>query len=169
MISLTVTLGYTLAGIPNVELMTLTVFLSGFLLGARLGIIVGVASITIHALFNPLGVSLPPLLISQAIGFAVIGAAGAIFAPVIPRLRRRPAAMLLAGLLGLVLTLIYDVLTSIGAYYAAMGGSASESLWGFVAGGVMFLGMHIVWNTGLFLFVVKPVLTVLSRYRYELL
>ncbi|NIM19537.1 MAG: hypothetical protein GTO51_04055 [Candidatus Latescibacteria bacterium] len=168
LISLTVAFGYALAGIPNVELMTMTVFLSGYLLGVRLGILVGIVSIGIHALFNPLGASLPPLLLSQAVGFAVIAAAGATLGPVIQRFRYRVAAVILSGAIGFVLTLQYDILTNIAAYYIVMGEGVSESLWGFVLAGVLFMGMHIIWNTGLFLLIVKPILVVLSKYRYEL-
>ena len=37
LIALTVAVGFALAGVPNVELMTITVFIAGYLLGARLG------------------------------------------------------------------------------------------------------------------------------------
>jgi len=168
LISLTVVFGYALAGVPNVELMTITVFLSGYLLGVRFGFIVGASSALVHALFNPLGASLPPLLLAQCAGFSLVGACGALFGPWIQSLRNRSAAVLLAGTVGLVLTLLYDILTNIAAFYIAMGVGPATGLMGFVFGGIMFMGMHIVWNTGLFLFVLKPVLTVLNRYRYEM-
>jgi hypothetical protein len=168
LISLTVMFGYVLAGIPNVELMTITIFLSGYLLGIRLGFIIGAASSLIHALFNPLGASLPPLLVAQCAGFSLIGVSGALFGPFIHTLRNRWSAVLIAGLVGLSLTLLYDVLTNIAAYYIAMGAGPASGLMGFVFGGILFMGMHIIWNTGLFLFVLKPVITVLSRYRYEI-
>ncbi len=167
MISLTVSLGYALAGIPNVELMTLTIAISGYLLGVRLGVLVGAASAAIHAMFNPFGASLPPLLVSQAVGFAGAGAAGGIIAPMIEKVSKRLVAAVLAAGLGFGLTLFYDILTNVGGYYT-MGGGSSQGLLAFVTGGVAFMIMHIVWNTLLFLFVLKPVLTVLSRYRYEL-
>ncbi len=168
LVALSVVLGYALAGIPNVELMTITVFLSGYLLGVRLGIVVGIASIVIHSLFNPLGAPMPPLLLSQAAGFSVIGAGGAVFAPLLQRMSRRSIAVLLAGLVGFVLTLFYDILTSVAAFFVATGRGASEGLVAFVLGGLFFMGMHIVWNTGLFLFALKPMLSVLCKYHYEL-
>ncbi|MFH1755006.1 MAG: hypothetical protein ABIA59_04820 [Candidatus Latescibacterota bacterium] len=160
--------GYVLAGVPNIELMTVTIFLSGYLLGIRFGILIGTSSAAVHALFNPLGGSLPPLLLAQCVSFSLIGASGAMFGPLIEGLRNRLAAILFAGLIGFVVTLLYDVLTNIAAFYIAMGMGPSEGFVGFVIGGILFMGMHIVWNTGLFLFVVKPVLTVLSRYRHEI-
>jgi hypothetical protein len=160
--------GYVLAGVPNVELMTITIFISGYLLGIRFGFIIGAASSAVHALLNPLGASLPPLLLAQCVGFALIGVSGGLFGPFIQRYPIRLTATLVAGLLGFTLTLLYDVLTNIAAYYIAMGGGPASGLVGFVIGGIVFMGMHIVWNTGLFFFVLKPVLTVLDRYRYEI-
>lgn len=168
LISLTVMFGYALAGVPNVELMTITIFLSGYLLGARFGLIIGAASAIVHALFNPLGASLPPLLLAQCIGFSLVGMSGASFGPLIEGAKNRWAAILFAGLIGLLLTLLYDILTNIAAFYIAMGVGPTSGLLGFVVGGLLFMGTHIVWNTGLFLFVLKPVLSVLSRYRHEL-
>jgi hypothetical protein len=168
LISLTVVFGYVLAGVPNVELMTITVFLSGYLLGVRFGLVIGAASSLVHALFNPLGASLPPLLVAQCAGFSLVGVSGGLFGPFIHGLRNRWTAVIVAGMVGLVLTLIYDVLTNIAAYYIAMGTGPTSGLMGFVFGGILFMGMHVIWNTGLFLFVLKPVLTVLSRYRYEI-
>lgn len=168
LISLTVMFGYVLAGVPNVELMTITVFLSGYLLGIRFGLIIGASSSCVHALFNPLGASLPPLLLAQCLGFSLIGMSGALFGPFIHGLHNRGTAVLSAGLVGLVLTLFYDVLTNIAAFYVAMGLGPQTGLMGFVFGGILFMGMHIIWNTALFLFVLKPVLSVLSRYRYEI-
>jgi hypothetical protein len=167
MISLTVALGYVLAGLPNIELMTLTVVISGYLLGVRLGVVVGAASAAVHAVFNPLGASLPPLLVSQVVGFAAAGAAGGLFAPLIVRVPKRPAAVGLAAGLGFALTLFYDVVTSVGGYYT-LGGGSSKGLTAFVVAGVAFTIMHVVWNTLLFLIVLRPMLAVLGRFRYEL-
>ena len=58
---------YALAAIPNVELSSVMVFLSGFLFGPVVGILTGLIAMTIYQLWNPWGAFLPP------IGFAVIG------------------------------------------------------------------------------------------------
>jgi uncharacterized membrane protein len=58
---------YALSAIPNVELSSVMVFLSGFLFGPLIGILVGLIAMTIYQLWNPWGAFLPP------IGFAVIG------------------------------------------------------------------------------------------------
>ncbi len=165
---MTVALGFALSGIPNVELMTMTVFIAGHLLGWRLGATVGAASIAAYSLFNPLGAAMPPLLIAQVVGFSIIGAGGAFVGPVIVRLRLRWTAFLMCGLVGFFLTFTYDVITNIGAYFTITGEQAPSSLYKFVGAGMLFMIMHIVWNTALFLVVLNPVLTVLAKYRLEL-
>ena len=74
----------------------------------------------------------------------------------------------LAGLVGLVLTVVYDVLTNIGSFVLVTDERSISNLWKFVVGGVAFSGMHIVWNTAVFLVVLRPVLIVLGHYRHEL-
>jgi len=167
LIATTVALGYALAGIPNIELMTITVFISGYLLGVRLGATVGAAAIAVHSVFNPLGAALPPLFVAQIVGFTLTGMAGGLLGGVIERLPR-VGAIVVAGATGLVVTLFYDVLTNIGAFYTITGENAPTNLLKFVIGGIVFVVMHLVWNTALFAVALKPTLSVLARYRREL-
>jgi len=168
LISMTVVLGVALAGVPNVELMTLNVFVAGYLLGWRLGMVVGAVSIAGHSIFNPLGAALPPLLVGQIIGFSVIGMTGALAGRLIVQLKPRWLGFLSCGVVGLALTLFYDVLANIGAYYTITGDQAPSSLVKFVVAGLAFMVMHVIWNTTLFLVVLNPVLRILARYRGEL-
>ena len=62
LVALIVAAGYSLAGVPNVELVTLLVFVSGFLLGPRLGLAVGATSWGLYSLLNPMGAAVPPVL-----------------------------------------------------------------------------------------------------------
>jgi hypothetical protein len=148
--------------------MTMTVFVSGYLLGWRLGAVIGAVSIAAHSLLNPLGAALPPLLISQTAGFAVIGLAGGLVGPAVAGLEGRWLRPLVCGALGFFLTFMYDVLTNVGAFFAITGDQAPSNLVKFVAAGLVFMIMHLVWNTALFLVVLNPVLRVLIKYRLEL-
>ncbi len=168
MVALAVSLGYALAGVPNVELMTLTVFTAGYLLGGALGAMVGAASITLHSVFNPLGAALPPLLAAQICGFVLIGTTGGWLGRVIADMDRKRAAAALGGVAGLVLTLVYDILTNIGAFFTVTGEYAPTNLFAFVAAGVAFTVLHLAWNTGVFLMTLKPMLNVFARFRSEL-
>jgi hypothetical protein len=165
--AVTVALGFSLAGVPNVELMTLTVFVSGYLLGATSGALIGGASIALHSIFNPLGAALPPLLAAQVFGFAVVGACGGWFGPWIANGHRIFTVLAAAGF-GLVLTLLYDILTNVGAFLTITGERGKTDLVQFVVAGLAFTIMHVVWNTGVFLVALRPTLRVLSRQRDEL-
>jgi hypothetical protein len=111
LVALCVAVGYLLAGIPNVELLSASVFTSGLLVGARRGALVGLLSEGIYSALNPWGVAPPPLYAAQLLGFACTGAAGGLLRGILPRLAL-PVQAAVAGLCGFVLTLGYDVLTN---------------------------------------------------------
>jgi uncharacterized membrane protein len=74
--ALAVVLGYLLVFIPNIELFTLMIFLSGFILGKRDGAVVGLMSSFIFVFFNPYGVSPLPLFAYQLAHYALVGILG---------------------------------------------------------------------------------------------
>jgi hypothetical protein len=166
LVAMTVVLGQD--GIPNVEVMTIIVFVSGYLLGWWLGVMVGAVSMTLFSVFNASGVAMPPLLATQVVAFAGIGLAGALVGPLMVRSKPRWIAALFGGLVGFALTVMYDLLTNIGGFYSFSGGEASPNLVKYVAAGMAFMAVHVVWNTALFLVVLTPVLHVLTGYRAEL-
>ena len=112
----TVAVGIALAGVPNGELMTLMTFIAGYLLGPGRGAVVGGAAIALHSLFNPLGVALPPLFVAQIFSFVLIGLCGGWLGPRIGAMPRA-VSLLVCGLAGATLTLIYDMLTNVGAFF----------------------------------------------------
>ncbi len=81
---------------------------------------------------------------------------------------RKRAAAALGGVAGLVLTLVYDILTNIGAFFTVTGEYAPTNLFAFVPAGVAFTVLHLAWNTGVFLMTLKPMLNVFARFRSEL-
>lgn len=155
--ALSVALGFLLAGIPNVELMTLTVFMAGLFCGARLGSAVGALSILFYSLLNPLGPAPAPLLAAQIAGFIMIGAAGALVGPrIAPSGARGVAASAAAGLL---ITLGYDVLTTLATAFIALGASRFvEGLEGIVLAGALFIAWHVGINTAVFAVAVVPLM-----------
>ncbi|HZM14905.1 MAG TPA: hypothetical protein VFE28_02780 [Candidatus Krumholzibacteria bacterium] len=115
LVSVCVALGYLVAVVPNVELISVAIFTAGTLKGVRRGALIGALAEGIYAGVNPYGVSPLPLLLSQILGMSVLGAAGGVFAR---HPAQVPAALqaVLAGACGLVLTLFYDVLTNSAGY-----------------------------------------------------
>lgn len=109
--ALCVSLGYLLAGVPNLEILSASVFTSGVLLGARRGSVVGGMAELLYAGLNPYGLAPLPLLSAQVVGVAVIGASGGLVAPLAaPRSWRLQVTI--AAVSGFVLTLLFDVLTN---------------------------------------------------------
>jgi hypothetical protein len=155
--ALSVALGFLLAGIPNVELMTLTVFLAGLFCGARLGSACGAFSMALHSLLNPLGPAPPPLLVAQIAGFSLIGGAGALAKRWIAPLGARGAAA--SAIAGFLVTLAYDALTTLATAFVALGPSRiAEGLGGIVLAGALFVAWHVGINTAVFALAVVPLM-----------
>ena len=162
----TVALGYALAGVPNVELMTLTVFIAGFLLGPLYGTAVGIGAMLLHSTFNPLGMAHPFLLGGQIAGFAAIGAVGGLVGPRLTAMRPRWLAMAVAAVCGFVLTLVYQILVNVGSFYAFS--SEGDHLFTYIKLGLAFTVLHLAWNTAIFAVVLLPTINVLERFRNEI-
>ncbi len=162
--ALSVALGFLLAAIPNVELMTVTVFVSGIFCGARLGGIVGMLSIFFHSLLNPLGPAPPPLMAAQVAGFFMIGFAGGLLGP---RLKPGRSRMIVASaIIGFVLTLIYDVLTTLATALIALGGDTSiEGVGGIFVAGAGFVAWHVGVNTAIFAVAVMPLVKAVRAWQ----
>jgi len=157
--SLTVVLGYLLAAVPNVELMTLSVFLSGVFVGPRYGALTGILSITLYSFFNPYGISLPPLLAAQISGFIVIGALGGLLRKRL--LGRRGMAVIISAVSGFLITLLYDILTTIATAYIVLGADGfTDGIIGFFWTGCVFILIHVVVNALIFSQAVVPIMKV---------
>ena len=79
-VAITVVLGYVFAFIPNVELVTASIFLSGYLLGSKKGVLIGIVAEFLFSLLNPYGAANPPLLLAQLIAMAIVGYSGGLLA-----------------------------------------------------------------------------------------
>ena len=146
--------------IPNLELVTLSAFAAGVLLGARDGAAVAALTMLLYSLLNPYGMAHPLVTASQVIGEALVGAAGGAtlgFA-------RSPAMMraVLLGLTGALLALCYDLLTNVAT--GVVFGQMRVTL----LGGIPFALWHIAWVTVLFAALGPALVAVLVRYRARL-
>jgi hypothetical protein len=159
--SLGVTAGYLLAGLPNVELISLVLFTAGFLLGARDGAVTGGASGLLYTVLNPYGPAHPAVSAAQVAGFAIIGAAGALARPGVIWSRGPLPAAALLGLLGALFTALYDLLTN-----AAFGWIIGQ-VRATVLLGIPFLVIHVVSNAAIFAVVGSSLLSVLRRRPLE--
>jgi hypothetical protein len=157
--------GEALAGVPNVEVITLLVFIAGFLLGPWWGAMVGAAGMGAHSLFNALGTVAPPVWIAQVACYAFVGFCGAWMGPRIAALGTRTAQALTSAAAGVVLVLIYQLVVNMVSFAAF---AANVPLWTYVWGGLAFAAIQIVWNAALFFVTLPPTLRVLGKARREL-
>lgn len=137
---------------PNLELVSTTIFLSGMVLGAKRGLVVGVVAEFLFSSFNAYGPAAPPLLIAQMLSMMLAGVTGGLVQKLYkPRI---PPAWLLA-LIGFALTFVYDLLTTLSTIVIVKTGFP-----GFltaVATGFYFFLVHQISNSVIFAFLL-PVL-----------
>jgi energy-coupling factor transport system substrate-specific component len=167
--ALAIVLGYMLAYIPNIELFTLSIFLSGFILGRRDGIIVGSFSSFIFCFFNPIGTSPLPLFIFQLIHYSFTGFLGGVarnylknksfFKPekdlyVLP-------VMILFGLIGALITISFQIFSSLIDVLFFFG--SLESFIPYFLTGIPFTVVHIIGNTLGFIFILPGLIQVLNK------
>ncbi|MFO7841914.1 MAG: hypothetical protein R6V48_07190 [Fidelibacterota bacterium] len=142
-------LAYAFSYIPNLEYITAIAFLSGLLLGWKRGLFVAVAGESIFSIANPLGSGLafPTLLMAQLISFSVFALIGALSRTYMPEMvRRRPGlAGVILGVHGLLLTFLYNVLTTV--FYAVPSGFSFEQTVAGIVSGVPFYLINMISNT----------------------
>ncbi|MBI1799582.1 MAG: hypothetical protein HYR73_07820 [Candidatus Eisenbacteria bacterium] len=148
--------------IPNFEVLTLVVFLSGVLLGARWGAMVGALSMLAYSLLNPYGPAHPLITLSQVTGELVAGPCGA--ALVAAGMAARPAAerAVVLAVAGALLTAWFDLLTNLAT------GLLFGQLRLTLIGGIPFALWHIGTNVALFAALGTPLMVVFARYRARL-
>ena len=147
--ALAVTVGYLFAPVPNLELITAVIVAAGFLTGPGFGLLTGAAAMLIYSLFNSWGAPMPLLLLAQITGMALAGAVGGLLPPL--RWLERPPMIrgALFGLIGFVLTLVYDIMTTLSFAPVLTGGDSGKILAIFI-NGALFYGLHLLSNTLIF-------------------
>ncbi len=160
-IALAIALGYALAAIPNVELVTFTLAFGGVILGFGWGALVGGMGFGLYSILSPYGMAPLPLLIAQIIGGGIIGLGGAMLGRWL-RAGSSLKAILLSALAGVILTLSYDLLTNICSFILI---ASSETLAAFIVGGLGFSIVHIVANGLIFAILMPMVMRLTKKYR----
>ncbi len=165
LVAMMVAIGQALAGIPNIELVTVTAFVSGYLLGPLFGALIGAVGMGAHSLLNVLGTVAPPIWAAQVACFALIGCLGGIVGPALARTPGRARAAILASLTGIWLVVVYQLAVNVASFFTFASGM---NVWVYVWGGLAFAAIQIVWNAFVFGVALPPMLRVLARHRREL-
>ena len=120
LIALAIALKLPILPVPNVEFFTFIVFSSGFLLGMMEGVLVGLISMSVYTtMVTPYGLPPLPIACAQVFSMGLIGFAGGLARGLGPARREqgstsRPLSLVLViGAFGLVLTVVYDLLTNL--------------------------------------------------------
>ena len=169
--ALAIVLGYAMAYIPNIEVFTLMIFLSGFIMGKKEGAIIGLLSASIFTFFNPFGSSPPPLFIYQLIHYSLTGISGGLAKDfMLNRKFFKPKedlyvyqVMVIFGVIGGILTFLFDILSTL------FGGfTVSTSIDYFIASyllGIvtMFTPVHLIGNILGFVFLLPGLIQVITK------
>ena len=157
---------FALASQPNVKLFDLLVFVAGFTLGFRRGMVVAAGAWLVYGTFNPWGAAGPMLLATMMMSEAAYALAGAglgrLASP--QRLSILPGRWsLLFAAAALVSTLAYDALTNVytGIVWAQVAGAFEYKRWILIAlfnpGALLFSAYHVGSNV-LFFALLGPML-----------
>ena len=170
--ALAIVLGYLLAYIPNIELFTLTIFLSGFILGKRDGLIIGFLSSFIFCFFNPLGASPLPLLAFQIIHYSMTGLMGALMSGLLLKKKSfksdddlyQFSIMVIFGGIGALITTSFQIFSSL-VNVLIYFGTINEFLPYFLTGSI-FTAVHIIGNTLGFIFILPGLIQLINKMLY---
>jgi hypothetical protein len=175
--ALAVVFGYMLAYIPNIEIFTLTIFLSGFILGNRwktcwLGMVVGLFSSIIFTFFNPLGISPPLLYLYQVVHYSFTGLSGGLVRQFLNGKKYfkpeediyRLQVILLLAFVGGIITFIYDILSTF--FGAILFSQSTNLLTNFLTtyiSGILFSTIHLIGNILGFIFILPGLIQIIVR------
>ena len=161
--AMAIAVGYSLMMVPNIELITVTIFLSGLTLNALWGALVGFVAMGIYSGLNPLGSGLgfPPLFLAQLISMSLCGVIGGFLKPFFITNRYNISRLVLLGLSGFVVTLIYDVLTLIS--YPIFSGLGVVGVYAALVKGLGFTLLHQLSNAIIFIITVPRVVKFLTK------
>lgn len=165
-VALAAALGFLLLSVPNVELVTFTVFAAGVVLGRWRGALVGALAMAIYSGFNPYGSGLgvPTMFVAQLAASAFAGLMGGITARLwrgqLPVAGRR-GLPLVAGGIGFTLTAVYQAAVIVGL--AVMSPEFRTGAVAVLLSNAFFSSVHLVSNTIVFAVLAPTVLPKVLR------
>ena len=160
--ALAIGMGFSLMLVPNIELITVIVFMSGLMLGWRWGSLVGGTAIFIYSGLNPMGsgLSFPPLFFMQILGMATTGFIGGLFKIFFVIKETNMTSLISLGFLGFFCTFIYDILTLIS--YPLSAGLGLSGIIAALVKGSGFILLHEISNAFVFVVTVPKVIKYLK-------
>ena len=169
--ALAVVFGYMLAFIPNIEIFTLTIFLSGFIMGKKEGLVVGLLSSMIFTFFNPIGSSVValPLFLYQIAHYSLTGFLGGFLRQSLNKrdyfkpkddLYTFPILVIL-GSIGALITFLYDILSTF--FGAILFSQSYEYFLITYLSGIIFTTIHLIGNVLGFIFILPGLIQLIIK------
>jgi len=149
-------LGFAFIAIPNIELITASIFLSGLILGPLRGLLVGILAELIFAGLNPMGTSFPPLMAAQLASMGITGMCGGILGRSAKEWGQ-VQLVLISGIAGLVLTINFDFWTTL-SFPLSTGMNTAQTI-NTLKLGIPFAIPHLAGNTIIFAVIIPPAFT----------
>ncbi len=154
--ALAIGMSYTLAPLINIEVMSVILFIAGFLYGKYVGIFVGLISSAIYYGWNPFGVPALPIYIACVgcmtfIGF--IGGSLKFSETQSTKINYSKSTIGKFAFIGFAYTLLFDILTNLVFAYCYYGGNV---MFAFIYG-FPFMLIHLISNSIIFALLVIPV------------
>ncbi|MFX0019671.1 MAG: hypothetical protein ACFFAK_05170 [Promethearchaeota archaeon] len=167
---LAVALGYALITIPNIELFTLMIFLGGFILGKKDGLIIGLLSSFIFVFFNPWGTSQLPLFTYQITHYSLTGFLGGVMQNFLKKKDSfKPKEdlytlrlMILFGFIGLLITLMFDIISTLIGSLINYGFNIEPLILSYISG-IPFTLAHLIGNTLGFIFILPGLISLIYK------
>lgn len=171
--ALSIILGYMLIELTNIELVTLMIFLSGFIMGRRDGMIVGFLSSSIFCFFNPYG-SYLPLYAFQLVHYTITGLLGALskqFLRARKVLREKEefytvSKMIFFGSLGFMITTSFQVFAALVDVLTNYATIKAFIPYFFNPVAFPFTVIHLVGNTLGFIFILPGLIQLVQKMIY---
>ena len=155
--ALAIVVGHALAIIPNVELVTLIIFVAGYHGGVRGGLITALTTALYFNYLNPMGQVLFPVLLGQFIGWGITALVGASFGA------KRVTSRAWFALIGGLLTLFYQIILNVAFVKMCMPNCTNQEQLATIIAGLSFTAVHIASNTAVFGLLTEPLLKVIQR------
>ncbi len=158
---------YALIGIPNVKLMDMLVFIGALFFGLRVGLGIALSIWPVYGFVNPYGVDSFLMLSFLMVGECFYALAGSAMrksfvaqdlVQIKSELRLQSIAF---GLVGLVATFAYDLLTNFGSWIFRTGSLYQDFIYGNIIGAPFSLAHEL--SNVIFFAAVAPAVVVASR------
>ena len=161
--AMAIAMGYSLMMVPNIELITVIIFLSGLTLNLWWGALVGLVAMGIYSGLNPLGsgLSFPPLFFAQIISMSLCGLIGGLLKPIFFTEEFNAYQLFFLAVTGFFVTVIYDIFTLVS--YPLFSGLGFAGILASLVKGLGFTLLHEISNAFIFLITVPRVVRLLKK------